>query len=305
MHTEGVILKALFFCSLALLLPSFAHAKLNVVATIPDLAALASEVGGTEVQAESIARGTQDPHFIEAKPSYMVKVSKADLLIAVGLELEIGWLPSLQRGARNPKVNAGERGFLEIGPQIEPIEVPSGKVTRAEGDVHPDGNPHFWLDPVRLGKAAHVIAARMTELDPAHKELFSKNANAFEERMKKKTEEWKKRVEKSGVKKVVTYHKTLSYFFERFGIQSAGFLEPKPGIPPTSGHIINVIKAMKDQAVKLILVENYFDVTVTKKITGEVPGSRAVEVAVCVGGAEKVKTNEELIEQLVAALEGK
>lgn len=282
-----------------------AEAKLNVVATIPDLAGLARAVGGEAVSVESIAKGTQDPHFIEAKPSYMVKVSKADLIVAVGLDLEAGWVALLQQGARNPKVNKGEKGFLEIGPLLDPLEVAKGKVTRAEGDVHPSGNPHFWLDPIRLGKAAVLLAGRLGEIDPSHKELFAKNAAEFSARMEAKTLEWKTRVEKSGVKKAVTYHPTLSYFFARFGISCPIYLEPKPGIPPTSGHLINVISVMKKEKVQLLMVENFFDESVTKKITGEVPGSRAVAVPVMVGGEEKITSSEELIERLVAAVEGK
>ena len=290
---------------LLLLAPGFAQAKLNVVTTVTDLAAITSEVAGENASVESIAKGTQDPHFVEAKPSFMLKVSKADLVVAVGLDLEVGWLPSLIQGARNPKVRAGEKGYLEVGPLVDPIELPSGKLSRAEGDVHPDGNPHFYLDPIRVGKAGEVIAARLGELDPAHAADYTKRAKALSDRMKSKTDAWKKRIEKTGVKKVVTFHKTLSYFFDRFGIANSAQLEPKPGIPPTSGHIIEVIETMKSQKVSLILVENFFDASVTKKIIQEVPGSRAATVAVDIGGDPAVKTPDDLFEQLVKAIEGK
>lgn len=295
---QSIVLLAAVFSS-----PAFA--KLNVVASIPDLAALASEVGGDSVSVESIAKGTQDPHFVEAKPSFMLKVSRADLLILAGLDLEVGWIPPLLKGARNTKVSKGAKGYLELGPQLEPLDVAQGSLTRADGDVHPDGNPHFWLDPIRLGKAAALIAARLGELDPSGKDKFEARAKAFADRITKKTAEWKSRLDKSGVTKVVTYHRTLTYFLDRFGIENSAYLEPKPGIPPTSGHIIEVIRVMKSKKVPLILVENYFDVSVTKKITGEVPGARAVSVPVAVGGAEKVTSGEELIEQLVRAIEGK
>ncbi len=285
--------------------PESAQANLRVLATVPDLAALVKEVGGDEVAAESIAKGTQDPHFLEAKPSFMVKVSKADLVVAAGLSLEVGWLPLLLRGARNPKVMPGEKGYLELGPNLDPIDVAKGKITRAEGDVHPEGNPHFWLDPVRMGRAAGLVAAKLGELDPSKKEEFSKRAEAFAARMKKKTEEWKARIDKSGVRKVITYHSTLNYFFERFGISNPAFLEPKPGIPPTSAHLVEVLGLMKKENIKLLLVENYFDVSMTRKLTQEVPGSRAVSVAVSVGGIPKMDSSDELYEQLVKAIEGK
>lgn len=293
------------FLLLLALIPSLAQAKLQVVASITDLAALASEVGGDAVEVESIAKGTQDPHFIEAKPSYMLKLSKADLLLTVGLELEIGWIPTLVHGARNPKIQAGGRGFLELGPSLDPLDVAKGKISRAEGDVHPDGNPHFYLDPLRMGKAAQLIAARLGELDSAHAAAFEQRAKAFQARMETKTADWKKRIEKSGVKKVVTYHKTLTYFFDRFGIQNAAFLEPKPGVPPSGGHLVEVMNVMKAQKVPLILVENFFDGSVTKKITQEVPGSRSTTVAVDVGGEPTIKNIDDLIEQLVKAIEGK
>lgn len=298
-------MRAIVLFAVILAFPSTASARLRVVTTIQDLAALASEVGGGDIDVDSIAKGSQDPHFIEAKPSYMLKVSKADLLLAVGMGMEAGWLPPLLKGARNAKIAKGEKGLLELGPLLEPIEVATEKMTRAEGDVHPEGNPHFWLDPIRLGKAASLVADRLAELDPERKEQYRQRADAFAGRMKAKTEDWRKRIEKSGVKKVVSYHKALSYFCARFGLEAVAFLEPKPGIPPTSSHLIEVIRIMKAQRVPLILVENYFDVSVTKKITGEVPGSRAVSVAVSVGGTDKVKSADDLFEQLVAAVEGK
>ncbi len=291
--------------TILLFLPTEANAKLQVIASTTDLAAITREVAGSDADVESIAKGSQDPHFIEAKPSYMVKLSHADLLISIGLELEIGWIPSLVQGARNPKVKSGEKGFLEVGHLVEPLEIPTAKVTRAEGDVHPAGNPHVTLDPIRAGKIAILIADRLAELDPAHAAEFAKRGSAFAEQMKTKTEAWKKRIVNSGVKKIVTYHKTLTYFFDRFGLENPAILEPKPGIPPTSGHIIEVIQLMKQQKVPLVMVENFFDASVTKKITDEVPGSRAVSVAVAVGGAANVNTLDQLYEQLVKAVEGK
>ncbi len=292
------------FSLLLLVISTPAEARLKVVATVADLGAIASEVGGEDATVESLAKGSQDPHFLEAKPSYMVKLSRADLLLAIGMELEVGWLPSLQRGARNPKVLSGGSGYLEAGPSADPLEVATGKLTRADGDVHPQGNPHVTLDPVRAAKIGILIAEKMAELDPAHAVGFRKRAKALENRLVEKTALWKARIEKSGVKKVVSYHKTLSYFFDRFGIANPAILEPKPGVPPTSGHIIGVIKLMKEQNVSLVLVENFFDSSVTKKILGEVPGARSVAVPVAVGGASGVNSLDDLYEALVKAVEG-
>lgn len=281
-----------------------AHAKLDVLATTTDLAYIASRVAGDLGSVSSIAKGTQDPHYIEAKPSYMVKASKADLVLAVGLELEIGYLPNILRGARNPKIMPGNPGYLELGPQVNPLEIPRGKVTRAEGDVHPDGNPHFTLDPVRASDAAMLIARRMGELDSENAEQFAENAKTLQAELSEKTKQWQERIRKSGVKNIVSYHKTLTYFFNRFGLQNPAILEPKPGIPPTSGHILEVTRLIRSEKIPLILVENFFDPAVTRKIAQEVPSVRVVVVPVAVGGASEASTLPELYEALVRAVEG-
>lgn len=285
------------------------QAKLNIVTTTTDLKSICEEIGGSEASVESISKGTQDPHFIEAKPSYMVKINRADLVVAMGLELEIGWLPSIIQGGRNPKVKPGSIGYLEIGKtltdNLAPLEVITGNITRADGDVHPYGNPHFNLDPIRMGNAALTIAKKMAELDASNSEKFMMRAKTLQKRLEDKTKIWSERIRKSGVKKIVTYHKTLTYFFNRFQIENPAILEPKPGIPPTSGHIIEVIKLMKDQKIKLILIENYFDPTVSKKIAQEISDLRSVTVAVAVEGADGIKNLDDLYESLVQAIERK
>lgn len=282
-----------------------AFAKINVLTTQSDLCAIVKEVGKDLVSVESIAKGTQDPHYIEAKPSFMVKANRADLFIGIGLDLEIGWLPSILRGARNPKIANNQKGFLEVGPFVEPLEVPTGNVTRAQGDVHPYGNPHVWLDPLRAGNIAVIIGNRLGELDPQHAARFTANAKAFQSRLSDKVKKWQIRIEASGVKKVITYHKTLTYFLDLFKIQNPAILEPKPGIPPTSGHILRVIEVIKQERVPLILIENFFDPSVTKKIKENAPEVRAATVAVSVEGAKGINTLDDLYESLVKAIEGK
>ena len=286
-------------------LSSVAEAKLNVVTTIPDLAVVVSEIGVDNVSVQSISKGTQDPHFIEAKPSYMVKVSRADLVVSLGLEIEIGWLPPILNGARNPRVMPGTKGYLELGPFVGPIEVPTEKVTRAEGDVHPFGNPHFNLDPIRMGAVAGKIAERLGELDPDHAATYSDNARKFELRMEEKTKNWQARINKTGITKIITYHKTLNYFLGRFGIKNPINLEPKPGIPPTAQHILEVVKVAKAQKIKLIMVENFYDTSFAGKIISEVPGLRVVIIPVEVGGDPAIKTLDGLYENLVSVIEGK
>lgn len=294
----------LYYLPIALI-TSPAFAGLKVITTTTDLRSITTEVAGSFATVDSIAKGTQDPHFIEAKPSFMVKASQADLVISNGLDLEVGWLPSILSGARNPKIRAGEKGNLEIGPSIEPIEIATGKITRAEGDVHPFGNPHFTLDPIRAGTAAVLIAKRLGEIDPEHAAEYSKNADAYTARLQEKVKAWSARIEKSGVKAVITYHKTLTYFLSRFKLENPAILEPKPGIPPSSGHIIGVIQLIKEKKIPLILVENYFDPTVTQKIKHEVPSVRTQTVPVSVNGADGMNRLEDVYENLVKAVEGK
>jgi len=281
-----------------------AHAKLRVVTTLSDLAAIAQEVGGDDVIVESIAKGTQDSHFIEAKPSFMVKLSQADLLISMGLGLESGWLPSIVRGARNPKITKA-LGQLELGPMIQPIEVISGSASRSQGDVHPEGNPHAWLDPIRVGTIAEKIAERLSQLDETHRKDYESRAKKMKERLAEKTKSWKARIEKTGVRQIVSYHKTLDYFFDRFGIQVPIELEPKPGIPPTSHHIMQVIQTVKEKEVPLIMIENFYDHKVANRIQRDVPKVRIVPVPVSVGGEPNIKTIDELFEKLVQVIEGK
>jgi zinc/manganese transport system substrate-binding protein len=280
-----------------------AQAKVIVGATTQDVEALVRVVGGGEVETFSVAKGTQDPHQIEAKPSFMVKFRSAELIVAQGLELETAWLTPLIQGSRNPGIVAGSKGFLELGPLLDPIEVSKGSVSRGEGDIHPNGNPHFQLDPIRLGKSAVLIAERLGEIDGAHKNLYHTNALGFQKRMEEKAKAWKARIDKTGIKEFVSYHKTFSYFADRFGLKNTLYLEPKPGIPPTASHIIQVIEEMKSRSVHAVLIENFFDDSVRAKLSNELPAVKVAKVPVYVGGEDSVKTNEELIEMLVRTLE--
>ncbi|MBI2606238.1 MAG: zinc ABC transporter substrate-binding protein [Deltaproteobacteria bacterium] len=305
MNLKSVYLVATFlFAACILAAAPLAHAKLRVVTTVTDLRAITEEVCGDLASVEAIAKGTQDPHYIEAKPSFMVKASRADLMISIGLDLEIGWLPSILRGARNPSIMKGQQGYLEVGPLVEPLEVSKGEISRAMGDIHPFGNPHVTIDPIRAGEIAVHIAKRLGELDSGNAARFLQNATALKTRLEAKTKLWQARIDKTGVKSIVTYHKTLTYFFDRFKIAHPAILEPKPGIPPTSGHIIDVIQLIRAQKIPLIFVENFFDPTVTNKIKQDVPSVRAATVAVSVDGAPGISKIDDLYENLVKNVEG-
>ena len=280
-----------------------AFGKVNVVTTTADIASLVREVGNGFVEVIAIAKGSQDPHFIEAKPSYMVKLRDSDLLLSNGLSLEIGWLPSLIRGARNPKIAPGSRGYVELGSLIDPIDLPQGKLTRAQGDVHPEGNPHFMLDPMIVGQLAVEVAKKLGELDSANKDKYEENGNQFQARLLKKSAEWQDRITKSGVKKVITYHPSLNYFLKRYNLTAAAHLESKPGIPPSAQHILYVIDVMKKENIKIILVDNFFDTKIAERIKKEVAGSLIKSVGISVDSEPNLKTLSDVTEYLVRAIE--
>lgn len=279
-----------------------AAAKLTVAATTTDLSALTKEVGGDQVDVFAVAKGTQDPHQIEAKPSFMVRFRDADLVVSQGLDLEAAWLTPLITGSRNTKIKPNTSGNLELGPSLDPLEV-NKDATRAEGDVHPAGNPHFQLDPVRMGTAAIVIGKRLGELQSNDSAKFSERALGIQRDLKSKTEKWQERIRRTGIKEVVTYHKTFSYFLNRFAIENHLQLEPKPGIPPTASHIIDVIKQMKARGIRLVLIENYFDDSIRKKLESELPDVKVRVVPVSVEGLPHIKSTSDLIENLVITFE--
>lgn len=287
---------------LFLFVPSWALAKIQVAATTTDLAAIVKQVAGPEIEVFSICKGTQDPHQIEAKPSLMTKLRSVDLIVAHGLDLEKAWLDPLIAGARNPTL---KDHVLELGPQLDPIEIPSGEITRALGDVHPGGNPHFHLDPERLGQAAILIAKKLTEIAPAQRDDFLKNALSLQKDLIEKTKNWQKRIKDSGVKEIITYHKTFSYFCSRFQIKCELQLEPKPGIPPTSAHLISIIDEIKRRNVRFVMIENLYDDSIIPKLKEGVPQIQVGLLPVSVEGTPDVRTNDQLIEKLVRFIEGK
>lgn len=280
-----------------------AQAKLNVVATTADIAALVKVVGADKINLSQIAKGSQDPHYIEAKPSFMVKMRDANLVVANGLSLEVGWLPTLIKGARNPDILPDSKGYLDLGSLITPLEKPTGPITRAMGDVHPDGNPHFTLDPQRTAELAVKIADKLSELDPVNKDFYQTNAQKYQEAMTKKISDWKVRVKASGVHTVVTYHPSMNYFMDRFGLKVATHLEAKPGIPPSAQHILSVIETMKKDNIRLILVDSFFDSKIADRIAKELPKAKVVTVGIAVDSLPQLNTLEDVTEQIVKAIE--
>jgi zinc/manganese transport system substrate-binding protein len=244
------------FCTLLSFAP-LAQAKLNVVATMTDFAAIAQEIGGDKVSVISLAKGTEDPHFADARPSFVSLLNKADLLLEGGAELEIGWITPVLNNARNPKILPGGVNNLRMSSGVQLLEVPTGPIDRSMGDVHPLGNPHYYLDPANGGIMAEHITEAFCWLDATNAELYRENLRRFKERLEKKMTEWKERLAPFRGTKMLTYHKSYEYFTERFGLEVTGQLQPKPGIEPSPTHINALIPLAKEQGVKLIVIEPF------------------------------------------------
>jgi ABC-type Zn uptake system ZnuABC Zn-binding protein ZnuA len=267
--------------------PVRAAGPMKVIATTEDLASIAREVAGDKASVESLSRGYQDPHFVEAKPSFVLKLNKADLLIAVGRELEIGWLPPLITQARNSKIQPGADGYLDASLTARILEMPTGQITRAMGDVHPSGNPHYWLDPENGKRIAKEVAEKLSALDHANASYFAQRVDDFQKRVTAAEARWTAMMAPYKGTKVVTYHRSWPNFAERFGLEVIGYVEPKPGIPPSPSHTIDVINAMKRQNVKIILVEPYFDLKTPNSIARET-GAKVLVMPPSVGGEKPI-----------------
>jgi ABC-type Zn uptake system ZnuABC Zn-binding protein ZnuA len=233
--------------------------KLNVVTTTPTLASIAESVGGEHVSVTSIGSGDEDPHFIQAKPSYMMKARKADLWIRIGLELEIGYEGLILQGSRNPRIQINTPGHLDASEGILKLEVPTGKIDRSMGDVHPMGNPHYWLDPYNGRIIAQNICQRLKLLDPEHAGDYDRNLAAFLSKLDNAMTGWAAKLKPFEHSKIVTYHRSWPYFANRFNLNVVAELEPKPGIPPGPGHILEVINTMKSEKAKVILMEPFYN----------------------------------------------
>jgi zinc/manganese transport system substrate-binding protein len=264
-----------------------AQGKLNVVATTEDLAAIAQEVGGDRITVDSLAKGYQDPHFVEAKPSFILKLQKADLLIVVGRELEVGWLPPLIQQSRNAKIQAGADGYLDASLHAKILEIPTGQITRAMGDVHPSGNPHYWLDPENGKIIGRDIATKLEQYRPNDKAYFEQRLSDFSNRLNDGLKRWQTAMAPFKGAKVVTYHRSYPNFADRFGLDVVGYVEPRPGIPPSPGHTLDLIQEMKRQNIKVILMEPYFDQKTPNSIASQT-GAKVLVLPPSVGGEKSI-----------------
>jgi ABC-type Zn uptake system ZnuABC Zn-binding protein ZnuA len=274
--------------ALSLAVPTGAWAApIKIVTTTQDLESLAREVGGDKVQVDSLAKGYQDPHFVEPKPSFILKLHGADLLIAVGRELEIGWLPPLMNQARNPRIQPNGDRYLDASLTARILEIPTGQITRAMGDVHPAGNPHYWLGPDNGRRIAQAIQQKLAQISPADAAYFAGRFADFDKRLGEAEKRWQAAMAPYKGTKVVSYHRSWPNFTDTFGLNVIGYVEPKPGIPPSPSHTLELQQEMKRQNVKIIIMEPYFD-SKTPNAIGRDTGAQVLVLAPSVGGVKGV-----------------
>lgn len=256
--------------------------KIEVITTTSDLKSIADYIGGDKVEVLSLTTGTQNPHFIDPKPSYMLKAKKADLFISNGLELEVGWESSIIEGSRNSKIKVGTPGHLDASKGIQPLEIPH-MVDRSMGDIHAFGNPHYMLDPLNAKIVAGNIAEKLSALSPTQAEYFQQNLSEFNKKIDQKILDWQGKLAPYKGEKIITYHKTWSYFASRFGLEIASQLEVKPGIPPSAGHLEEVINLIKGNKIKIILHENIYNDDAARFVA-ERTSAKVIKAPISVGG---------------------
>ncbi|HOW68144.1 MAG TPA: metal ABC transporter substrate-binding protein [Candidatus Paceibacterota bacterium] len=277
------------------------QARLNVVATTPDFAAVAKSIGGDLVEITTLARPTEDPHFVDAKPSLILKLNRAEVLLEGGAELEAGWLPSLLAGARNPRIAAGSPGHVVCNQDVPMMETPA-TLDRSEGDIHARGNPHYMTDPANARIVASHLADVFCRIDPKSAETYRANLKKFLDELAVKMADWHKTLAPYQGRQMVAYHNAWPYFARRFGLKIALFLEPKPGLPPTPTHLAEVIARMKKEQVSVIFVEPYLDRR-TAETVARGTGAKVIDVAYLPGGIKGTENDYiKLMDYLVTSV---
>jgi zinc/manganese transport system substrate-binding protein len=263
--------------------PAIASGQLRVMTSTTDLYDIAKAVGGDKIVANHIGEGYQDPHFIEPKPSFVLQMQKADVWAFVGLDLEIGWMPLLLDGAKNAKIRNGGSGYLDVSRAIDVLDLARGNVDRSQGDVHPLGNPHYWLDPENARKIAELLEEKFSELDPKNEATYEANKKAFEARLSEAEKSWAPQLEAMKGKPIVAWHTSWRYFAEYSKVKIVGFMEPKPGVPPSPSHLAGLIKTMKETSAKVIVMEPFYD-RKTADFVARNTGAKVLVLPPSVGG---------------------
>jgi ABC-type Zn uptake system ZnuABC Zn-binding protein ZnuA len=274
------------------------RARLRVITTVPDIASIVRSIGGDLVTVESIARGYQDPHYVEAKPSYMVKVSRADILFHVGMQLEIGWLPLLLQGSRNPDLVTVA---LENG--IDVLHQPEEEVSRRFGDIHPDGNPHYWLDPNNGLVMARQVAATLSDhLAPGDRATVTANLAAFEAELRARILEWDRELAPWRDLRLVAYHQQFEYLAAWAGWETVDYIEEKPGVPPSPRHVAGLERMMKEEGITTLIASSFIDPRIPSRVAGRT-GATLVILPASVEGEESITDYFALFEHLVRVIQ--
>ncbi len=276
----NIVLTALAFAGAAGLLrpaPAPAQEKIRVVATLPVFAELVKAVGGDRVEVTAIATPLQDPHFVDARPSYILAAGQAQLFVTAGMDLEVGWEPLIREGSRNAAIQIGGPGYVDASAHVRKLGVPSGRVDRSRGDVHPFGNPHYWLDPLNAVPLTADIALALSRVDPANAGVYNDRRRDFLAELERRMATWRSRMAPLEGRAVAAYHESWEYFARRFGLEIVGTLEPKPGIPPSPSHLARLMDRMAAQDVQLILKEPYYEDENPALVARET-GARVVEL---------------------------
>ncbi|MEN6370409.1 MAG: metal ABC transporter substrate-binding protein [Armatimonadota bacterium] len=279
-----------------------AIAKIDVVATSTDLGDIAKAVGGSKVSVTTLMLGTQNPHAVEPRPSQVVKLRNADVVVRIGMDLDM-WVDSLIEAARNSKISRGGRGYIDASENIRKLEIPRGRVDGSRGDIHVYGNPHYWLDPENAKVIASTIFVGLKRVSPSDTDYFRKNYEAFADKIDRKMPEWKSRLASCKGEQVVTYHKTWVYFLRRFGLKEFDNVETKPGIPPSPSHISELISSMKREKVKLIMTEPFYPRKYSDMVA-RATGAKVVEVPASIGGARGINNYFELMDRITSEVAG-
>jgi len=282
-----------------------AEAKLRVVASIETLADLSRQVGGDRVDVTSLSRGVQDPHFVDAKPSLVLALNRADALVYVGLDLEIGWLPPLVQQARNARIQRGQTGNIDASTSIRPEDVPNvpSDQLRAMGDIHPLGNPHYWIPPKNARAIARLLAERFAVLDAEGGAAYRAGLARFEAQLASKEKQWESAAAPLRGTRIVTFHKSWSYVARWLGLEEVGTIEPKPGTPPSANHTAQLVGAMKKTGVRLVVVESFYPSTMARFVAQN-GRARLVSAPSSVGATPAIKTYFDLVDAVIAALKG-
>jgi zinc/manganese transport system substrate-binding protein len=275
---------------------------IKVVTTTQDTRSITELIGGDKVEVFAIATGYQNPHFVDPKPSYIIKLSSADMYVTLGLDLESGWSPSLLSSSRNTKIQKGSDGYVDASVGVSLMQVPSS-INRAEGDIHAFGNPHYWLDPMNGKVIARNICNGLEKISPENKSIFEANLKKFDDQIDLKIKAWSSAMAGFKGSKVIAYHNEWCYFENRFGLQIVDFMEPKPGIPPTPSQLVKIIKEVKDNSIKVIITSPYFTAS-SSDVVSKQTGAKTLVLATSVGAFDSIKNYYDLFDYNIRLLSG-